>query len=580
MRTATEKYNAVKEGKFAKTEFVRQMRQEFPQFVTQWNGFDDTVQILKNKGMIFEAHAKQESGITALADQFPLDTIDRGVDCELEVMGIDPTGTVTKDQYLQAKRKVISNLQKNPTHYYDLLAKESPSVDKNDKMKETKRGAKDVDAKNQLKKASLKEGMHIDDEEWEREMGRTPEDTEKAIEAEKGKLTKENLAPVVDYLKKEKAADNEVIKDFIKTHAKDIQGMSLDQIGDEFEEFYSVNYEYPSDFMQQEVGGVDRLGNKKEDDDEVSALSNAKEKIWANEERFYNTGDMWSDDFDYDGMMMAGLKININTPIKVMKAISDSFEDVNYHRENRHLGIAIEELEAGNIPAAKKHLKEFRAEIKKTMSTWRSGVAEGEFARERRSVQELENASAVVMQEKKGKDHDGDGDVDGDDYKSAKDKAIKKAMGKKVNEAVKSIIAKVLEEQVINEAATAELARMAEDYAGFDGMKGAIVDLQNIVTEIESFYDKTRAKIQNVYDKLGDIRNEEGLKVGGFLAPAIEAAFNKDLRPAVKDGFTRGLSQPKVRVLSQADIDSHNSGQSPLGETEAQSKQTIFTPNI
>ena len=39
------------------------------------------------------------------------------------------------------------------------------------------------------------------------------------------------------------------------------------------------------------------------------------------------------------------------------------------------------------------------------------------------------------LNEKKGKDHDGDGDIDKDDYMAAKDKAIKKAMGKEVNEA-------------------------------------------------------------------------------------------------------------------------------------------------
>ena len=40
------------------------------------------------------------------------------------------------------------------------------------------------------------------------------------------------------------------------------------------------------------------------------------------------------------------------------------------------------------------------------------------------------------VDEKKGKDHDGDGDIDSDDYLAAKDKAIKKAMGKEVNEDV------------------------------------------------------------------------------------------------------------------------------------------------
>jgi hypothetical protein len=164
---------------------------------------------------------------------------------------------------------------------------------------------------------------------------------------------------------------------------------------------------------------------------------------------------------------------------------------------------------------------------------------------------------------------------------AAKDKAIKKAMGKDemVKENIKAIIQKVLEEGTINEAATQELARIADDYAGFQGMKGAILDLQNIVSDIEAYYDKTREKIQKVYNTLGEIRNEEGLKVGGFLAPAIEAAFMKDLRPVTKQGFTKGLDQPKVRVISQADIDAHNSGERPLGEAEP-SKETVFTPNI
>jgi hypothetical protein len=165
---------------------------------------------------------------------------------------------------------------------------------------------------------------------------------------------------------------------------------------------------------------------------------------------------------------------------------------------------------------------------------------------------------------------------------TAKDRAIKKAMGKNeaaLREAVKAIVTKVFEQEVINEAATAELSRIGEEYAGFEGMKSAINALENIVTDIESYYDKTRQKIQKIYNDLGDLRNEEGLKVGGFLAPAIEAAFLKDLRPVTKQGFTNGLETPKVRTLTQADIDAHNSGERPLGETEVETpKQNIFSP--
>ena len=143
-----------------------------------------------------------------------------------------------------------------------------------------------------------------------------------------------------------------------------------------------------------------------------------------------------------------------------------------------------------------------------------------------------------------------------------------------LRESVKNIITKVLEEQMINEAATNELARLAEDYAEFPGMKQSIIALQDIVTDIESFYDKTRDKIQKVYDSIGEIRNEEGLKVGGFIAPTIEVAFNKDLRPVTKVGFTGGLETPKVKTLSQSDIDRVNAG----GELEEEPKQNVFAP--
>jgi len=58
--TATEKYRAVQEGKMAKREFVRQMRQTFPNFISNYNGFDDSVQILKNKGLILKLKRKRK----------------------------------------------------------------------------------------------------------------------------------------------------------------------------------------------------------------------------------------------------------------------------------------------------------------------------------------------------------------------------------------------------------------------------------------------------------------------------------------------------------------------------------------
>ena len=213
------------------------------------------------------------------------------------------------------------------------------------------------------------------------------------------------------------------------------------------------------------------------------------------------------------------------------------------------------------------------------------------------------------MEEKKGTDHDGDGDIDGDDYMAAKDKAIKKAMGKdesyamkrmqkahtqdrlagkkstydqakekddkkekQLKEAVKSIIKKTL----LNEAATNRLADWGEGYESFDGVKSVVIELENIVTEVEQFYDKLQDKIAKTFAKTSNFRNEEGLKIGAFIAPSLETAFNQDLRPVIKKGFTQKVVLPKVKKISSADVQSARD----RGEIDEQPKETVFTPNF
>jgi len=137
-----------------------------------------------------------------------------------------------------------------------------------------------------------------------------------------------------------------------------------------------------------------------------------------------------------------------------------------------------------------------------------------------------------------------------------------------LKEAFKAIIAKVLQEEVITEAATGNLSRVAASYDDFEGMQTAVNSLENIVTEVESFYAKTKEKIQKVYDSFKDIKNVEGLAVGAMLAPAIESAFKKDLIPVTEKGFTKGLEMPKVKVLETDGI----------AEEELDEKETVFTP--
>jgi hypothetical protein len=116
MRTLQEKYNAVLEGKFSKTQFKRDAAIEMPQFVSTVNSFDDTVAILKNKGAITEAK-KQEPKYSTVkpADQVAPDVLDTGIKFELD----KKYGTldVTPEQYAKCRETAIKNLSKDVLYY-------------------------------------------------------------------------------------------------------------------------------------------------------------------------------------------------------------------------------------------------------------------------------------------------------------------------------------------------------------------------------------------------------------------------------------------------------------------------------
>ena len=99
MRTLQEKYNAIQEGKFSKEHFLAEARMQQPQLITRFNGYDDAVQILKNRGMIQEANLghneissiHQEGGFTFLVRQ--LDPIGHGVPIQLYIFTKDTKWT-------------------------------------------------------------------------------------------------------------------------------------------------------------------------------------------------------------------------------------------------------------------------------------------------------------------------------------------------------------------------------------------------------------------------------------------------------------------------------------------------------
>ena len=504
LKTATERYKAVTEGKMAKSEFVRQMRQEFPSFITQFNGYNDTVSILKNKGLIFEAKkekkkpTKKESADKA-ALTFSLDALDRGIRYELQAAGLMPHDALNADDYFKAEKSAKSNLEKNPTHYLDLIAGESNKVDKHDKEVEVKRGEGKTDTFNGMVKANLNEAKQLYKE------GRLDD------LAEKLGISLERLQDAVEGIRQ-------------------MEDAVIDEIEDEVGEVMGVNRKGEKEIETKPSNYTKAEGTPILREVVASAIGKIKEKY-----EDLPGIDMVIKDFiktHYNDLM------NGADPVEEFEAFVDHNYDLLEKKGKDHDGDG--DVDKDDYMAAKDKA------IKKAMG------------------KEVEEA--------KGKDHDGDGDIDKDDYMAAKDKAIKKAMGKEeeLKEAIKGIIKKTLSEEMINEAATNELAKLADSYGGFKGMQVIINDLENIVTDVQSYYARTQEKLQSVFNKVEQVENEDGLKVGGFLAPAIEAAFRKDVRPVQRKGFMDGVEIPKVKFMPK-DV--------PTPQMEEEPKQTIYGVN-
>ena len=518
LKTATEKYNAVLEGNMAKREFVRQMRQTFPNFVSQYDGFDSTVQILKNRQMIFEAQKPAFSGLKVYDDRpaltYSLDALDRGIRVELNAMGIDMgQASVKAEDFKKAEKKAKDNLEKDANHYLNLMAGESNKVDKHDKEKEVKRGAADKDTFNDMKKATLKEEVE---------------------EVTYDKDAKLNLLGQVVSALRTKYPDITagILKDFIRTHGDDL--MAGVDIEDEFGEYIANNYEGPSDVREKK--GKDHDGD----------------------------GDIDSDDY-----MAAKDKA-------IKKAMGKDVDEAAIPDKNITLADALEKYSLGEILDTATEFytsngeddsaelsKQFSKDFRDMLDDFDGGVDTDESYAMKRMQQ------AHTQDRLAGKKST---------YDLAKEKE-KANQEKQLKEAIKSIIKKTLNEDVINEAATNSLSIAMDDFGGYGGAQSVINSLENIVTEVESFYGKIRDKIQKVYDDMNNIENDEGLKIGPFIGPSIENAFMKDLRPVTKKGFTKDLQLPKAKQIDPAMLAQARAA-GEVDESPEEPKETVFTPNF
>lgn len=168
MKTLTEKYNGVLEGNFSKEQFLRDARLTQPNFITQFNSYDEAVQILLNKSLISkntpvvveEKNTYTSTPVVNDEDLFSFETLQRGIQYEFEQEGIDSTyHEYTEEEYLKAKKKVITNLKKDPNYYLNQLKKDTKKEKENKLEPFTK--SKTVDKDNATTKVQLKKVNEI-----------------------------------------------------------------------------------------------------------------------------------------------------------------------------------------------------------------------------------------------------------------------------------------------------------------------------------------------------------------------------------------------------------------------------------
>jgi hypothetical protein len=143
------------------------------------------------------------------------------------------SGDLSDDNVLKAQKKVLANLTKNPTFYFDKINGKGEVTE--EWVEATK---KEIDKIGKGKKNIMREGINP-----------------KQIQ---------DLLPGIP---------TDVIIDFIKVHGQDIENATDEEIKDEFENFRSVNYDYLNEHGEYADRVADVMGT-------LSPLEEKQEAIY------------------------------------------------------------------------------------------------------------------------------------------------------------------------------------------------------------------------------------------------------------------------------------------------------------
>lgn len=140
MKSIQNQYRDLKEGKMSQANFMRNVRMTFPNLVTNVTSFDDSIRILKNKGLLSETKTKLHP------NQIHPQELRMGIKVEME----------HTDDPKKAEKIALDHLAENPFYYtaLKLSGVESPSAPKTKapaKVKAKKEEVMLIDKENQMK---------------------------------------------------------------------------------------------------------------------------------------------------------------------------------------------------------------------------------------------------------------------------------------------------------------------------------------------------------------------------------------------------------------------------------------------
>ena len=262
----------------------------------------------------------------------------------------------------------------------------------------------------------------------------------------------------------------------------------------------------------------------------------------------YQIGSGFTRDFDFEGMLNAGLKTRAGDDIEKLKEIFDDFEDVNYHREAEHLSYAIDALENDEIFAAEGKISDFHAEIRKTMEGLDMDTSDdlGAYMASKMEEGEAVDLAIEASQEKAGIKEDEEVDeIAGYDRKGNKQEDSDGSDASKYKRAAMNI----KEEEGFIEVSQDEIKMHLDQFksGNIDGddLVQAIEEIVFGRDSMEESFDSLAKKL----DKQKGIDKDEAAKIAGSIAAKKAAGAGKGPTAKQKKRMSEGILKDVVLAI-------------------------------